>query len=432
MTISILTKIKPLKNLLLVALWCYSLSSFALSIEQPPVSPLHIYLDADQTNNAESGKAIALGIRAALYEADNKLGGYPTKLIIKDHHGSAPRSQYHLEQFIEDPKGLLIYGGMHSPPPLSSRDFINENEILTLVPWAAATPITRPTHGENWVFRLSIDDSKAGATIIDNAINTFKSKSPFLLLEDSGWGRANKETMLKALALNEITILGDHSFRWGIGQFRAREILEAAIFKGADSFILVANAPEGLSFVKAMLAMPKDKQRPISSHWGITGGKFSSLLSVQELSQLKLQFVQTDYSPLFDQTHDRAITALQSAASVLEKDSLLATDIAAPAGFVHAYDLTKILIAACNQTTLSGDPAIDRRKIKEQLEQLNISVDGIIKRYQSPFSPYTAGNKDAHEALNAEDLLMAYFLPNGKIKLAPRSMDLRHGGRHEN
>jgi branched-chain amino acid transport system substrate-binding protein len=407
----------PFKCLLLLTALCYSFSSCAQKIESIQADPVHIYLDADQTNSANAGAAIELGVRAALHEANNKLGGYPVELIVKDHHGSSPRSQYHLEQFSEDPKGLIVFGGMHSPPLLSSREYINDNEILTLIPWAAATPITRPKHNNNWIFRLSIDDSKAGKVIIENALRSFKSKSPFLLLEDSGWGRANKKTIQKTLDHHKIKMLGSFNFQWGIGHFKAREMIEEAVLKGADSLVLIANAAEGLSFVKANLAMPTEKQLPISSHWGITGGKFVSQLSADELAKLKLQFIQTDYSSFLNQTNKSAIEALLSAAKILGKEELKPNDIAAPAGFVHAYDLTKILIAACSQIKLSGNALSDRRLIKKQLENLSIPVDGIIKRYASPFSKYTLDNIDAHEALQSEDLLMAHYQLNGKIQL---------------
>lgn len=417
MTVSMFHSAIQFKCLLLLAILSFSFFACAQETGATPPKPLHIYLDADQSNNASSGNAIELGIRSALDEVENKLGGYPVKLIIKDHHGSSPRSQYHLEEFSEDPNGLVVFGGMHSPPLLNSRDYINDNNILTLVPWAAATPITRPQHNNNWIFRLSIDDSKAGKIIIENALRSFKSTSPFLLLEDSGWGRANKKTIQKTLEHHKVSLLGSYYFQWGIGQFNAREIVEEAIIKGADSFILIANAPEGLSFVKAILSMPTEKQRPVSSHWGITGGKFASQLSRDELKELELQFIQTNYTPFLTQTNTSSVQALASAARILNKEKLKPTDITAPAGFVHAYDLTKLLITACSQITLSGNALSDRKVIKQQLENLSIPVQGIIKRYVSPFSEYTPSNTNAHEALQSEDLVMAHYQLDGKIKL---------------
>jgi len=50
-------------------------------------------------------------------------------------------------------------------PYIKNRGLINKNNIPLLVPWAAGGPITRYPQSDNWVFRLSIDDSKAGIRI---------------------------------------------------------------------------------------------------------------------------------------------------------------------------------------------------------------------------------------------------------------------------
>ena len=181
------------------------LCSSVVSEEKLP--PYRLYLNADQSNNAASGQAIELGIRTAFEQVGWKLGGYPVELIIKDHHGSSPRSRFHLEQFLTDPQALLVYGGLHSPPLINDRDFINKEEILTLVPWAAASPITRPSTTENWIYRLSLDDSKASKVIIDHAVKVTGCHTPVLLLEETSWGIANKKNMIRALeALNIKTL----------------------------------------------------------------------------------------------------------------------------------------------------------------------------------------------------------------------------------
>jgi len=275
------------KLILTILIGCLG-STFALTSENPSheeAVTYRLYLDADQTNSISSGRSIELGIRAALNEVNWQLGGHHVELVIKDHHGNTPRSQYHLKQFLDDPNALALFGGLHSPPLIVSRDFINEQKILTLVPWAAATPITRSKTSENWIYRLSLDDSKAGKVIVEDAIVQSGFKHPFLLLEDTGWGKANEKTMTKALnALNQ-PAAGSHFFQWGLGQHEARAILEKAINLGADSFILVANAPEGVTFAKAMLSIEQERQRPIRSHWGITGGTFFDSLGAKAVTQ---------------------------------------------------------------------------------------------------------------------------------------------------
>lgn len=414
-----------LKRVLAAMLLSAPLISSASSVNEPSTgaashtnSVYKIYLDADQSNSSSSGQAIKLGIQTALSETGNRLGGKPVEVVIKDHHGSTPRSKYHLDQFLRDDAALVVFGGLHSPPLLASRDFINDNEILTLVPWAAATPITRPKTDNNWIFRLSLDDSKAGAVIINDAIKTSQLRKPYLLLEDTGWGKANEKTMTKALAANNLSPQGKYFFKWGIGSHEARSVLEKAINDGADSFVLVSNAPEGITFAKAMLSLEAHKQRPIRSHWGITGGIFASTLGADALSQLDLRFIQTRFSFLAEPLPQLAKDALKQA-SALKGEIIAPEALKAPVGFIHAYDLTRVLIQAAQEVELTGNVKEDRRLIKGALEQLKAPVQGLIKSYQSPFSAYSSSQADAHEALDQQDFVMARFRKDGAIELLP-------------
>jgi len=408
----------PILHLLLRILLCCGAWVVHAADKDTPAS-YRIYLDADQTNSASSGQSIALGIRAALNEVDWQLGGHAVELVLKDHHGSTPRSQYHLQQFVEDPNGLAVYGGLHSPPLLASREFIHANNVLTLVPWAAATPITRYAGDPNWIFRLSLDDSKAGQVIVEDVVSRSNFKQPYLLLEDTGWGKANEKTMTRALDSLGIKAAGLYFFQWGIGQHEARAILEKAVSSGADSFILVANAPEGVTFAKAMLSLEPDRQRAIRSHWGITGGTFVDTLGLDQLALLDLRFIQTGFSFFDTPLSALAQRALSSAAKAKGLAQLSASDIKAPAGFIHAYDLTRLLIAAADQSVLTGDAKQDAARIRTALESLSQPVSGLLKTYTQAFAPYTQVAFDAHEALNANDFVMAKYDAQGHIRLLP-------------
>jgi len=407
-----------------------SFQALADSVQNTP-STFRIYLDADQTNSVSSGKSIELGIRSALLQSNWTLGGHQVELVIKDHHGSTQRSRHHLEQFLSDPQALAVFGGLHSPPLIAARDYINNNQILTLVPWAAATPITRSKTSENWIFRLSIDDSKAGKVIINETVQHSGFKHPYLLLEDTGWGRANKKTMTKALSQLGYKANGIHFFQWGVGQHEARTILEHAVSNGADSFVLVANAPEGITFTKAMLSLDSTRQRAIRSHWGITGGAFFKSLGPSSVNQLDLAFIQTSFSLLQTPLSSEAKSAL-SDASTVSSTTLSPSDIKAPAGFIHAYDLTRILIAAAEQTAIPSDPKKARQIIKTNLEKLVAIVPGLIKEYKKPFSNNIKTNFDAHEALGIEDFVMARFDQHGNIRLSDSAQNKIHGANNEN
>lgn len=379
-----------------------------------PVEQFTLYLSADQTGVRASGISIEQGIRTALAENNNQLGGYNISLKVFDHQGSTPRARKHLESYLKDPSALAIVSGLHSPPLLATREFINKQHILMLDPWAAAGPITRYPSDKNWIFRLSIDDSKAGHVIVNHAVDNRDIKQPALLLEQTGWGKSNQRTMSKALKEKGLTPATLKWFNWGLTNESARILLRQIIATGADAIFLVANAPEGKVIARAMVAMPKEKRLPIFSHWGITGGDFAETIDVSMRKKLHLEFIQTSFS--FLNPLNKFQQAVFEQARKQHPDTIKKPiDIKAPTGFIHAYDLTRLLIAAAKQVQLSGDILKDRAVIRDTLENLKQPIKGLIKTYNKPFSTFSKSNPDAHEALGISDFTMGRYGDQNQI-----------------
>lgn len=377
---------------------------------------IRLYIDADRTGARASGVAIEQGIRVALDEVDNQLAGRNVELVIRDHHGSSVRSKRHLDEYLKDDNALLVYSGLHSPPLLNNLRFINENEILVLDPWAAAGPITRFSGSQNWIFRLSVDDSKAGTVIVENALKEGLNK-PYLLLEDTGWGKSNLKTMRLALEKKGLSPVGVQWFNWNLGETGAKIMLRNIAAAGADSILMVANAPEGKTFAKSMLALSEKERLPLRSHWGITGGDFAQVIDSSLRKQLDLKFLQTSFSFISSKETALSEKAFLTAKTLFPDTIKEYADIQAPTGFVHAYDLTRLLIAAVNKAPLTGDIIKDRALIREAMENLNTPIQGLIKTYQTPFTAYDETTPDAHEALGIEDLVMAYYGEDNQILL---------------
>lgn len=384
----------------------------AVSIAQP--KQINFYYSADRTGTKSSGNSMEQGIRTALAQYGNKVGDYQVQLITLNHRGSTPRSDRHLQQYLEDDKALVFFSGMHSPPLLKARQFINENEILMLCPWAAAGPITRHDSKQNWIFRLSIDDSKAGFVITDFAVKRHGIKKPALLLEETGWGKSNLSTMTKALKEHGLSPAVVKRFNWGLGEVGAKIILREIKAAGADAVFLVANAPEGEAVSQAMASLVEEYKLPIFSHWGITGGDFPKIIGPDIRSKFELHFIQTGFSFL-GELNDFQQGVFQQLVSLHPESIKEPKDLQAPTGFIHAYDLTNILLSAIQQDPLTGNVIEDRRSIRKALENLKNPVTGLIKKYEKPFSEYSSENIDAHEALRKEDFVMAIYGKHNEI-----------------
>lgn len=377
---------------------------------------LTIYYSADRTGAKSSGNSIEMGMRVALSEVDNVINGDTIVIKSLDHRGSTPRFSQHCEEYLKDSTAFVMVGGLHSPPILKNRNFINENDILMLIPWAAAGPITRYPSQENWIFRLSIDDTKAGELITQYAIEKESFKKPALLLEETGWGKSNLNTMTNALKKRGIVNPSVEWFNWNIGMHQAKVLLRKIKQSGADVIFFVGNTHEGKVIMQAMISLPEDERLPIRSHWGITGGDFPVVIGPEERKKIDLRFIQSNYS---------FCTAKQGSIgkSVLGQILTMYPDVKnccllrAPVGFIHSYDLTRILITAMKDTPREGTVDIYKNAVRKKLEQLDTPVEGLVKVYKKPFSVWSEENKDAHEALSIGDWSMAHYTDKNTIKI---------------
>lgn len=388
------------------------------SLSAEATKTLNIYLDADRTRHAASATAIEMGLNTALDEVGYTIQGFRVNIIPLDHRGNTTRSKLNMRKAFDDPNTLFVMAGLHSPPLIKNRTYINDNRMLTLVPWAAGGPITRHPSESNWVFRLSIDDSNAGVKISEYAINQKHCKNPHLLLEKTPWGESNLKTMSRAI--DRLLKLSPQKtwFNWGVSESSIRIKLRKIKSTGADCILFVGNANDGETLAKSVLSFVPDQRLPIFSHWGITGGAFHEAINAQLRDGLDLTFIQTCFSFLADSLNAEEDVVFKRAQKLYPE--LVDTEsLEAPAGFVHAYDLVKLVLEATNQFVLIDDFSKNRSSLKYALENLKSPVRGLLKTYLQPFSLFSVSNPNAHEALGLEDYCMAQYGQNNEILILP-------------
>lgn len=392
-----------------------ALASLAVPAQASDDKVLKLYHDADWSNHIESAQSIWRGFDLALNEIDHTIQGYRIELVKKNHSGNVTRSLSNYEDYLEDDQALAVISGIHSAPLIKNRGFINENSALTLVPWAAGGPITRHPSTENWIFRLSLDDMKVGEVLIDYALDVKGCKAPHLLLEDTSWGDSNARNMNVALEKRNTQSSGITRFSWNMKSHVARSKLQDLKENGADCIVLVANAIEGSQLAISMSELDVSMRLPIISHWGITGGNFHETVNAKTREDIDLSFVQSCFSfnqePLSPKGRDVLIQAMERYPDDITKPS----DIRSPTGLIHGHDLGHLLIAALKTVVLTDDIEKNRDNVRVALESLEAPIDGLVKTYNAPFSPYSSTNVDAHEALGADNYCMAVFGPNDEI-----------------
>lgn len=381
---------------------------------------LYVYHDTDYSNHARSAHSMKMGFEAALSEVSHKIRNIEVKLLPKDHRGNSLRSKITMQKFLNDPDALFILGGLHSSPYIQYRDFINENEILLFIAWAAGGPITRYDKDTNWVFRLSLDDTKVGGYLAHYAANHKSCKKPHLLLESTPWGQSNHINMTKSFQ-DFYNITPQVSwFNWNTKENTAKALLRNIYSAGSDCILFVGNSLEGKIFVQSHAELAPSPSIPIISHWGITGGNFVESVGSDHIKKVDLSFIQSCFSFLSSTPTETSELAYKSAQKLYPDIIKNKSDIKSPSGFVHAYDIAKIIINRLEKIDLNQDIKSIRSDLRLSLEKDNGVVQGLIKAYETPFEAWSKDNDDAHEALSSHDYCMASFSNNDTIHVLAR------------
>ena len=377
------------------------LSAATVITAEPAKKPVIIGFDAEVGHTTStSDDAIRMGILTAIHEinaAGGVLGGRPLELMIKDHRSVPARGIKNIEEFAEIPDLVAVVGGKFSPVMQEEVPILHEKKVILLDAWGAADNIVDNGRTPNFCFRLSLKDSWAIQTMLNHAAK--KGAKRFgVLLPTTGWGRSCEKAIKTSLAAHpELSVTTIQWYMWGDKSLLDK--YEAARKSGAEAIVLVANEAEGSILVKEVAALPREKRLPIVSHWGVTGGDFTTMTG-EAINQIDFSVVQT-YS-FFDNHREQKLKQFYKTAGALFKISK-PEDIPSPVGMAHAYDLTHILALAITKAETT-----DRTKIRDALEQVR-SYDGLIKTYPRPFTA------DRHEALEPGDLFMSRFRSDGAI-----------------
>ena len=377
---------------------------------------LNVYIDADFSITPAVGEAIELGLLTALAEVDDRAAGVPVRVQRLDHRTSPRRSKRNFETFLRDPNALVMFGGQQSPPYLSFGDEINANGIPLLLAWSAAAPVTRLAPGDqNYIFRLSVDDSQAGPFLVGQAL-TAGCRDIALLLTDTGWGRANLRTMTAALEARELSPAKTIMIPSDVGAAAARNIARDIANSGAQCSLAVLTPAIGSTVLTALRDM--DVKIDVFSHWGIFSRSFPETVTFEMREALNLQVLHTCGLSI-EQAGSPVLTAALTHARTLDPSIARLADIAAPAGFVHGYDLGRVFLAAIEQAAStpawSQGQAARRDAFRDAIAALERPVDGIMKRYAPPFSAFSDDNPDGHEALGRDSLCLARFDRNNRL-----------------
>jgi len=355
--------------------------------------PLKIgHVAALSGGSAQSGEAITRGLTLAIDEINASgglLGGRKIELIQRDDESVPPKGVVAARELIAKEKVVALFGGIDSPVALATVPVVNKEKVPYVAVWAAGTGITRNGADPNFVFRVSAVDALVDVKLLDYAAKKFGSTKPGLLLVNNPWGASNEAGLLEAGKINPaLKIVGIEKFENADVDMTPQ--LTRLKEKGADTIIIVGNAAPGAQLMKSRERM--GWMVPIVSHWGISGGRFPELAGP---TAGDAHFVQT-YSFFGKQSTvgERVLAALKRKYPQVKGPE----DIFSPVGTANAYDAMRLLAKAIAQAgSTDGD------RVREALENLKGTLEGLIKTYDHPFS------QTEHDALGPGDYIMVRY-----------------------
>jgi branched-chain amino acid transport system substrate-binding protein len=342
--------------------------------------------------SAQSGEAITRGLSIAIDEINadgGLLGGRKLELVSRDDESLPPKGLTVARELIFKERVAAIFGGIDTPVSLALAPLMNREKKIFMGVWAAGTAITRNGANPNYVFRVSAVDDLVDVKLLKYAHDRFGARNAGLMLINNPWGQSNEQGLVAASKADSTVGIA------GIEKFENNDVdmvpqLARLRSAGADSIILVVNAPPGAQVMKSRERMGWGV--PVISHWGISGGRFPELAGT---TAGEAHFVQT-YSFYGSQgpVGQKVLAALEKKYPQVKGPS----DVIAPVGTANAYDAMHLLALGIEQAGSTDSDAI-----RVALEDLNKPYQGLIKTYTKPFSA------TEHDALGPQDYIMVHY-----------------------
>ncbi|MCX8501752.1 MAG: ABC transporter substrate-binding protein [Alphaproteobacteria bacterium] len=342
--------------------------------------PIKIGVTGPITGGSSSmGVSMRDGIKLAVEEINRAGGilGRPIEIVLRDDEAKNEIGVQITQELINKEKVVATIGYVNTGVALGSQRFYQEAEIPVITAVATGSKITHQFDDQpnNYVFRMSANDTIQSAMIANEAIMILKFKKPAILADSTNYGQLGQTDLTAALAKLGVTPVANEKFNIGDTDMTA-QVLKAKE-AGADVILTYAIGPELGQIANAMAKL--GWKVPMIGSWTLSMSSFIDTAGANsEGAMMPQTFIQTPSTP----KRAAFIKAYQAAYKVDRMPS--------PVSAAQGYDSVYVLAAAITQAG-----GTNGKKIREALESLNTKVEGLVTTYDRPFSA-----KD-HEAISA-------------------------------
>jgi branched-chain amino acid transport system substrate-binding protein len=346
--------------------------------------------DLSASPSALSGQAAILGLQAAIEDVNAAGGvlGRKLTLVIRDDLSQPPKSIQNMSDLIDNEKVVAVFGPTNSGNALAWKPIPTQKKIPVIGTVGSATAITYPVKAgaENYMFRVSMVDREQVAGLMAYVKKNPAVKSVGYLGETTGYGQGGLKDIQELGDLHGIKPACNEKF--GVNDTDMTSQLNKCKAAGVDTIVVWA---QGTPLGQLMRSMEKINYFPVTlMSWAADNQSFYEAAGKSLAERpIFMRTVTEDRSPRQQQLYDRVAPKMTSPSAF---------------GFAaHSYDAVMLLAAAIKQANTT-----DGAKVREALENLQGTYEGVMKTYAKPFSA------TAREALVSKDYRWAHW-KDGKL-----------------
>lgn len=347
------------------------------------------------------GLSMREGIRIAANELNARGGilGRPIELIELDDEASNEKGAQVVQALIDEHNIVAGLGIVNTGVALASQRYYQEARIPVITSVATGTLITRqflpPEHPDNFIFRVSANDTIQAAMIVVEAIDRRGLSRVAIFHDATNYGQLGRDDLEQALQRRGIKPVVIERFQ--LKQADMTPHLLRAREAGAESILTYGIGPELAQIANGMARM--GWRVPLIGSWTLAMSNFIDDAGPNaEGARMPQTFI------------PEATTPKRAAFLEAWLAQTAHPRIPVPPAAAQGYDSLLLLAAAIEQ---AGDTNGDR--IREALENLDQTVEGVVMTYRRPFS------RTSHETVSsAHDIFMGE-VKNGRVVFAYES-----------
>ncbi len=357
-----------------------AITSLSLISSAFAADPIRIGVSGPLTGgSAPMGVSMRDGVKLAVAEINAKGGllGRQIQLVERDDEAKNERGVQVAQELINKEKVVATVGYINTGVALASQRFYQEAKIPVMNNVATGSVITKqflpPEHKENYVFRVSANDTIQSAMIVEEAVGKRKLTKVAILADSTNYGQLGREDLEKALSAKGMKAVTVEKFN--IKDVDMTPQLLKAKQAGAQAVLTYGIGPELAQIANGMEKL--NWKVPMIGSWTLSMANFLDNAGKNGNGATMPQtFIQDPNTP----KRKAFIEAYQKAYKVER--------IPSPVSAAQGYDSVYLLAAAIRQAGTT-----DGVKVREALENLNEKVEGVVTTYVKPYS------HDDHEAI---------------------------------